>query len=207
MQYMQSPAVIQAEEYEPNLFVPPFYDVLWSLVVVVIIAFFFYKFLLPRINAVLDERSAKIEGGLALAEQAQQDAAAAKSERQNELAQARRDAAEIREDANTQATQIVSEAREQAKAEAARLVETANRQIEAERRTAVVSLRAEIGGLATELSSRIVGEALADDARQSRVIDRFLDELDASTPEDLTGASAPAEQADGPAESAVDQES
>ncbi|MGC0143284.1 F0F1 ATP synthase subunit B [Pseudactinotalea sp. Z1732] len=183
MQYIQSPAVIQADEYEPNLFVPPGYDILWSLVVLVIIGFFFYKFLLPRINAVLDERAAKIEGGLALAEQAQEDAAAAKSERQEELARARREAAEIREDANAQAAQIVAEAREQAKAEATRLVETANRQIEAERRSAVVSLRSEIGGLATELSSRIIGEALADDARQSRVIDRFLDELESGTGE------------------------
>src|SRR5699024_5640671 len=104
----------------------------------------------------------------------------ARTERQEQLAQARREAAEIREDANAQATQIVSEAREQAKAEATRQVETANRQIEAERRSAVVSLRGEIGGLATELASRIVGEALADDARQSRVIDRFLDELDST---------------------------
>lgn len=200
MQYMQSPAVIQADEYEPNLFVPPGYDILWSLVVLVIIGFFFYKFLLPRINTILDERAAKIEGGLALAEQAQSDAAAAKSERQEELARARREAAEIREDANSQAAQIVAEAREQAKAEATRLVETANRQIEAERRTAVVSLRTEIGGLATELSSRIIGEALADDARQSRVIDRFLDELEAGTGEHeladagVTADTGPADQ-------------
>lgn len=185
MLYTQSPATLLADEYEPNLFVPPGYDIFWSLVVVVIIAVFFYKFLLPRINGVLDERSAKIEGGLALAEQAQEDAEAARTERQEQLAQARREAAEIREDANAQATQIVSEARDQAKAEATRQVETANRQIEAERRSAVVSLRGEIGGLATELASRIVGETLADDARQSRVIDRFLDELEASTAQDL----------------------
>lgn len=202
MLYTQSPAMIQAEEYEPNLFVPPFYDIFWSLVVVVIIAVFFYKFLLPRINGVLDERSAKIEGGLALAEQAQEDAEAARTQRQEQLAQARREAAEIREDANAQASQIVSEARDQAKAEATRLVETANRQIEAERRAAVVSLRGEIGGLATELASRIVGETLADDARQARVIDRFLDELEASTTEDLTGGAG----ADRPAGQTADQE-
>lgn len=187
MQFTQSQGVIHAET-QPNLFVPPGYDIFWSAVVLVVVGFFFYKFLLPRINGVLDERAAKIEGGLKLAEQAQEDAEAARAERQEALAEARREAAHIREDANTQAAQIVSEAREQAKAEAARLVETANRQIEAERRSAVVSLRGEIGGLATELASRIVGEALADDARQSRVIDRFLDELDASTASgDLAG--------------------
>ena len=65
--------------------------------------------------------------------------------------------------------------------EAERIVETAHRQIEAERKQASVSLRAEVGTLATELASRIVGESLQDEARQSRVVDRFLDELAAST--------------------------
>lgn len=194
MQFTQSQGLLQAET-QPNLFLPPGYDIFWSAVVLVVIGVFFYKFLLPRINGALDERAAKIEGGLALAEQAQEDAEAARAERQEALAEARREAAHIREDANAQAAQIVAEAREQAKAEATRLVETANRQIEAERRAAVVSLRGEIGGLATELASRIVGEALADDARQSRVIDRFLDELDASTgAEDLAGSTRSANQ-------------
>lgn len=178
MQFTQAEPMLLAEEH--NLFVPPGYDIFWSAVVLVIVGVFFYKFLLPRINGVLDERSAKIEGGLALAEQAQEDAANARAERDKELGQARREASQIREDANTQATEIVNEAREQAKVEAARLVEAAHRQIEAERRSAVVSLRGEIGGLATDLASRIVGEALTDDARQSRVIDRFLDELDST---------------------------
>ncbi|HLV57212.1 MAG TPA: F0F1 ATP synthase subunit B, partial [Actinotalea caeni] len=70
----------------------------------------------------------------------------------------------------------------------ARIIETAHRQIEAERAAAVVSLREEVGGLATELASRIVGESLADEARQSRVIDRFLEELDAG----LDGTPQPA---------------
>jgi F-type H+-transporting ATPase subunit b len=42
----------------------------------------------------------------------------------------------------------------------------------------MASLRAEIGSLATELASRIVGESLADTARQGRMIDRFLAELE-----------------------------
>jgi F-type H+-transporting ATPase subunit b len=38
-----------------------------------------------------------------------------------------------------------------------------------------------VGSLATELASKIVGESLADEARRSRVVDRFLDELDTQT--------------------------
>jgi F-type H+-transporting ATPase subunit b len=65
--------------------------------------------------------------------------------------------------------------------EAARIVEHARAQIEADRQQAVISLRSEVGTIATELAGRIVGESLEDEARQSRVVDRFLAELDASS--------------------------
>ena len=73
---------------------------------------------------------------------------------------------------------IVAEMREQAQTEAARIVEHAHTQIEAERQQAVTSLRAEVGSLATSLAGRIVGESLDDEARQSRVVERFLADLE-----------------------------
>ena len=78
----------------------------------------------------------------------------------------------------------MTEARAKADAEADRILEAAQRQIEAERTQASVSLRTEVGVLATQLASKIVGEALDDVALQSRVVDRFLDELEASTTAD-----------------------
>lgn len=159
-------------------------DWVWSAIVLIIIGFFFFKYLMPKMTALLDERAAKIEGGLELAKKAQEEAAAARSEKEAELAAARREAATIREEATTDGTAIITEARDKAQAEADRIMEAAARQIEAERAAAVVSLRNEVGGYATDLASRIVGESLADDARQTRVIDRFLNELD-----DTLGAS------------------
>lgn len=163
-----------------DLLVPAMYDLVWSVVVLVIIALLFRQ-VLPKFQAVLDERTAKIEGGLALAESAQAEAAAALAEYNQQLQDARTEAARIREDARTEGAQILAELRAKAAEDAARIVETAHRQIEAERQQASVSLRSEVGALATELASRIVGEALEDSARQSRVVDRFLDELEATT--------------------------
>ena len=68
--------------------------------------------------------------------------------------------------------------REQAQAEARRVTEAAQAQIEAERQQALNALRAEVGTLSTELASRIVGESLTEEARQRRMVDRFLDELE-----------------------------
>ncbi|WP_402466546.1 F0F1 ATP synthase subunit B [Isoptericola aurantiacus] len=171
-------AVMAAEE-GTNPLLPATYDIVWSTVIVVIIAVVFIKYVLPRFQTVLDERTAKIEGGLAKAEKVQEEAAAALAEYHQQLAEARAEASKTREEARAEGTAIVAELKAKANDEAARIVETAHRQIEAERQSAAVSLRSEVGALATELASKIVGESLEDSARQSRVVDRFLDELEA----------------------------
>jgi F-type H+-transporting ATPase subunit b len=178
-----APVVVAQEESEVSglsLFLPADYDLVWSTVITLVIAFVFYRYVLPRFNAILDERTEKIEGGLAKAEQVQQEAAAALAEYHQQLADARAQAAQTREEARAEGAAIVAELRAKAHEDAQRIVETANRQIEAERQAAAVSLRAEVGILATELASKIVGESLEDSARQSRVVDRFLDELETS---------------------------
>ena len=164
-----------------RLLLPEFYDIFWSAIVLLIIAVAFYKYVLPKFQVVLDKRTELIQGGLAKAESAQAEAAAALAEYHQQLQDARTEAAKIREDARTEAGQIVAESRTKAQEEAARIVETAHRQIEAERQQASVSLRADVGALATQLASKIVGESLADEARRSRVVERFLDELDEQT--------------------------
>ena len=138
----------------------------------------FAKLLLPRIQPILAARTEAIEGGLARSDEAQKEAQQLLDQYRQQLAEARRDAARLREEAREQGAQIIAEMREQAQAEARRVTEAAQAQIQAERQQALTSLRAEVGTLATELASRIVGESLADQARQSRMVDRFLDELE-----------------------------
>jgi F-type H+-transporting ATPase subunit b len=174
---MQSTALTLAATQHPLL--PASYDILWSLVCLAIIGFFLVKYAVPRLTAILDERAEKIETGLKQAEQAQQAAADAEERIAAELAQARRDAADVREKAQVEGKAIVAEARGKAQSEADRVTENAARQIEADRQAAQISLRTDVGLLATELASRIVGESVSEHALQSRVIDRFLDELEA----------------------------
>jgi len=136
------------------------------------------KMLLPRIQQTLAERTEQIEGGLEKSKEAQAEATELLDQYREQLAEARHDAARMREEAREQGAQIIAEMREQAQAEARRITEAAQSQIEAERQQALASLRTEVGTLATELASRIVGESLTDEARQSRMVDRFLGELE-----------------------------
>ncbi|ACV09421.1 F0F1 ATP synthase subunit B [Jonesia denitrificans] len=164
-----------------DLFIPPLYDIVGSALVLLIIGAYFYKVILPKFNAVLDERTAKIEGGIHQAERAQEEADKLLAEHRQLLTEARAEAGAVREAARTEAAQIKAEAQAQANADAERILENAKRQIDAERQAAAVSLRNDVGALATDLASKIVGEALDDVARQSRVVERFLDDLESST--------------------------
>ena len=145
---------------------------------------------MPRFEQVYAERTAAIEGGMKEAEKAQAAAAAALEQYRAQLAEARGEAGRIREEAREEGAQILAEMRAQAQAEAQRITESAHTQIAAERQQAVVQLRTEVGTLATQLASRVVGESLEDEARQRRTVERFLAELEAGevTPERAPGA-------------------
>jgi len=168
---------IAAEQLQ-NPLIPNLTELIVGLVTFGIIFFALWKVLMPRLNQTLAERTDKIEGGLQRAEEAQAEANATLARYREQLAEARHEAARLREEAREQGAQIIAEMREQAQAEARRLVDAAHAQIEADRQQALQSLRGEVGGLAVDLASRVVGESLTDEARQRRVVERFLDELD-----------------------------
>ena len=153
-------------------------EVILALVVFGLLYIAVAKWVVPSFEKTFAERTSAIEGGLAAAETKQAEADAKLAELDQQLSEARHEAARIREDAREQGAVIIAEMREQAQTEATRIVEHAHTQIEAERQQAVTSLRAEVGSLATSLAGRIVGEALDDDARQSRVVERFLADLE-----------------------------
>jgi len=136
------------------------------------------KFVIPPINRAMTARQDAIRTEFSELEQAKADAKSTEEAYKAQLADARHEAAKIREEAREQGAQIVSEAREQAQSEAARIVEHGHAQVRAERQQAVASLRAEVGTLAIDLAGRIVGESLEDGDRSTRVVDRFLADLE-----------------------------
>lgn len=153
-------------------------EVVLALVVFGLLYLGIKKWVVPGFEKTFEERTTAIEGGLQAAETKQAEAAAMLAELEKQLADARHEAARIREEAREQGAQIVAEMRDQAQAESARIVEHGKVQIEAERQQAVTALRAEVGALATTLAGRIVGESLDDDERSTRVVERFLSELE-----------------------------
>lgn len=162
-----------------DLFIPEVYDIVWSLIILVIVAVFFYKFFMPKFNAIFDERAAKIQGNIAKAEQARKDADEAKAKYEDQLSTARVDAAKIRDDARAEASHIIADARSRAESDAAQITASAQRSIESQHQQAIVSLKGEVGALATALAGKILGAKLEDNDVQSSMIDSMIDDLGA----------------------------
>jgi F-type H+-transporting ATPase subunit b len=173
---------------ESNFLVPNFTFIV-ELAAFGLLFFLLATYVIPPINRAMTNRQEAIRRQFAELDEAKSEADQAKEEFTSQIAEARHEAARIREEAREQGAQIIAEMREQAKAEADRIVEHAHAQIDADRKSALASLRAEVGTLATSLAERIVGESLQDDERSGRVVDRFLADL-----ETLEAAEAAASQ-------------
>ncbi|MDH6423846.1 F0F1 ATP synthase subunit B [Aurantimicrobium minutum] len=172
-------ALIASEEIQ-NPLLPAPADLLWSAVVFAIILIFFWKKVLPNVSAMLEARGAAIEGNIEKADAAQREAEEALAKYTAQLAEARAEAGKIRDAARADGAKIVTEAKESASTEAARITATAKAQIEAERQSALVSLKSEVGTLAIDLASGVIGEALTDDKKSKALVDRFLADLEKS---------------------------
>jgi F-type H+-transporting ATPase subunit b len=172
-------AFLAAGDAAPNPLIPAGPDLLWGGIAFVIVLVVFIWKVLPRLNAMLDARSDAIEGGIKRAEIAEAAAEAKKGEYEAALAEARAEGARIRDQARSEGVKIVAEAKEQATVEAARVTANAQLQIGAERTAALVSLRAEVGSLAIDLASGVIGESLSSDKRSKEIVDRFLSDLEA----------------------------
>ena len=145
------------------------FGLLWLLV---------QRFVVPQFEKSFETRRDAIEGGIARAEEAQAEAARLLEQYNAQLAEARTEAAQIREGARAEAQRIIEDLRAQAQEESARIVSRGEEQLTAQRGQIVRELRGEIGGLAVELSEKIVGQKLSDDAAIRGTVDAFLADIE-----------------------------
>ncbi len=157
-----------------------------------IMVFILARYVIPPINKAMTDRQNAIRKEFADLESAEADARAAEKKYKDLQADARHEAARIREDAREQGAAIIAEMRTQAQEEADRILKHGRAQLEAERSQAVQSLRNEVGTMATTLAGRIVGEALEDDDRRARTVERFISAIEAES-SGQSGSTGPSE--------------
>jgi F-type H+-transporting ATPase subunit b len=139
-----------------------------------------WKFAFTPVSKMLADRKARIEQGLADADQARKDRENAEAGRIAALQEARREANDIL----ARAQKVADESRERdlaaTREELERIRVRASADLESEKQRAIADLRAEVADLAILAAGRVVGETMTDD-RQRRLVQEFLDEAAPAT--------------------------
>ncbi|MEU4932258.1 F0F1 ATP synthase subunit B [Streptomyces yokosukanensis] len=145
--------------------------------------------LLPRINRVLAERRDAIEGEIERAERMKGEADDVLAKYRDELAEARHEAAHIRQQALEEGARLLAEIRAEGLRERETMIAEAQARLAADRIIAETELRGDVVSLAAELASRVVGEPVHGMAGDSSVVDRFPSSLDSREDGPARGAS------------------
>ncbi len=168
------------EKATHNPIIPAWQEIVVGGIAFVLLCIVLMKFVFPRMEQTFQARVDAIEGGIKRAEAAQAEANQLLDQYRAQLAEARTDAAKIRDDARADAEGIRQDILVKAREESDRIIAAGKEQLAAERATIVRELRAEVGTIAVDLASKIVGESLADEARRKGTVDRFLSGLESA---------------------------
>jgi F-type H+-transporting ATPase subunit b len=141
-----------------------------------VLFFFTWKWVLPRVNTMLDERRQKIQGELELADQTHKEADQMLIQYREQLAKAREDANQIIEEARKTADQLRRDLMAKSEQEAQQVLVRAQEEIRAERDRVFQELRAQVAEISVELAGRVVGEEL-DQNRHEQLIRDYIDQV------------------------------
>ncbi|MDP9299465.1 MAG: F0F1 ATP synthase subunit B [Actinomycetota bacterium] len=141
-----------------------------------ILFYFMWKWVVPRVNTLLEERRAQIQGQLEAAEQTRQQAERELAEYRKQLANARDEANRIIEEARETAEQFRRDIQAKAEEESRNIVARAQDEIRAERDRVFNELRAQVADIAVTLAGRVVGAEL-DTKSHERLIDEYIEQV------------------------------
>src|SRR3569623_3474553 len=122
---------------EENPLIPPLGEIIIGLIAFGLVVLVMMKLVAPRFEQVFRARREAIEGGIERAETMQAEAKAALEQYRSQLAEARNEAAQIRDQARAEGQQILEELRTQAQEESARVVARGEEQLASQRQQGV----------------------------------------------------------------------
>jgi F-type H+-transporting ATPase subunit b len=147
-----------------------------SLVSFLVLFVFMWKFALPPITKMLDERANKIKDSLEKAEETRVEAERLLDEYKGQLAEARQEANRLieqgRKVADTMKEEIIAKANEEREA----MLTRAREEIQGEKRTAMTELQREVAELSVAVAGRLIGATLSADEHKA-LIEKYVAEV------------------------------
>src|SRR5262245_50662317 len=138
-----------------------------------VLLFILWRFVLPPVRRMLDERRARIQESLEAAERMRQQATETERMLEEQREEGRRQAQEIIAQGQEIARRIEAEARTQAQADAENLIARARSEIQLERDGAIAELRREFADIAVSAAEKVINQSLDRQAHR-RLIDDVL---------------------------------
>ena len=173
--------LLAAEETEGgsglDLLIPPLNELIAGIVAFAIVFFFVWKWAVPAINRMLEQRQAAVAGQIADAEKAKAEAESLLADYRGQLAEARAEGNKIIEEARQAAEQMRADILAKAEADAEQIRERARDEAAGEKARALADARSQVGDISVDLAGKIVGESLDQKAHQA-LIDRYLADLE-----------------------------
>ena len=173
--------VAQTEDKPIKDLSPKLQELIVGAIAFGVIFVFMSKWVLPRVNKLLEERRQKIQGNLEEAERTKTAADELLADYRQQLAGAREDANRIIEEARRTAEAMRKDLMAKAEQEYQGVVGKAQEEIRAERDRVFEELKTQVGELSLALAGRVVGETL-DKTRQLRLVDDYIKELEDLAP-------------------------
>jgi F-type H+-transporting ATPase subunit b len=167
---------IQEEVNEPEDLYPRADELIVGALAFAVLFFFTWKWVLPRLGRLLDERRQRIQADLEGAEEARREAESALQRYEEQLKEARAESGKIIDEARKTAEKMRKDLLAKAEDDARQMVGKAQDEIRAERDRAFQDLRRQVGELSVELAERVVGQELNKE-RQLKLVDGYIDEL------------------------------
>ena len=165
----------EASSDKENLY-PHAAELLVGALAFAIVFYFLWKWVIPRVNQLLEERRQQIQGEIERAEATRGEADHLLADYREQLAGARDEANRIIEEGRRTADQLRRDLQAKAEEEASATVARAQDEIRAERDRVFEDLRAQIGDIAVELAARVVNQSL-DKKAHEKLIDDYIEQV------------------------------
>ncbi len=125
-------------------------------------------------------REDMINNALESAEKAREEMKVLQADNEIILRKAREERDKILRDARVAYDRMMAEAREKGQSESDALVRRARELIEREKVSAIAEVKKEVARLAIEVASKVVGETLKSDTEQQKLIERYINDIEAN---------------------------
>jgi len=166
----------ESEGSGTDLLLPAAPELIWGLFAFIVLFLVMRKLVFPSLNATLEDRRSLIEGKLEEADAKLVEMEEAKRAFEENLGDARGEAAAILEEAKSAAESTREAILESAREEAQRIIERANADANAERTRLLEELRGQVGALSVQLAERIVEREL-DASTHAGLVDEYIQRL------------------------------